>query len=391
MAKAQSLINMPVKQDLLSPQKGREPGLYVHIPFCRSKCPYCAFTSVASQSLKERWLKALLMEISSCKGKFKRFDSLYLGGGTPTFFDAGELETIVSHLFSHFCFSTDTEVTIEANPCDLTGEKAEELKDLGFNRISLGIQAFDDPTLSFLGRRHTAGEAATALAGLRSAGFENIGVDLIYGINGQSLEDWSGTLARALEFRPEHISCYQLTFEKGTPFWRQKEKGILTPIGEEEEYAFFRATSSILECAGYLHYEISNFARKKAFRSRHNQKYWRHIPYLGLGPSAHSFYGATRWWNIRSVRKYCELLEQGENPVEGLEDLTQEQLRIEKIGLGSRTLDGFDLDLIPDTPRSVEMLSRLQESDHLRVKGNRAIPTLKGFLVADHIPSCFSE
>jgi len=391
MVKAKTFVNMASEPDPVSPDNERKSGLYVHIPFCRSKCPYCGFASVASSKLKERWLNAFIKEIISSKGKFKDFDSLYLGGGTPTFLDAGDLETIMTCLFNFFHFSEDSEITIEANPCDLTSKKIEKLKELGINRVSIGIQSFDDSTLSFLGRLHTAGEAQNALDGLKSAGFENIGMDLIYGLKDQTIKVWSNTLKRALEFQPEHISCYQLTFEKGTPFWSQKEKGQLMPLEEAEEGDFFLATADILKANGYIHYEVSNFARGKNFYSRHNRKYWQHIPYLGLGPSAHSFYGSSRWYNVKSVRKYCELLEKGESPIEAREDLTQEQLRIEKICLGSRTMDGFDLDLIPDTPQHIKTLSNLIKSDFLRVKNNRVIPTLKGFMVADYISFCFSE
>ncbi len=368
----------------------RELGLYVHVPFCRSKCPYCAFASVPSMRLKDRWLKAFIKETSAYDKKFRNFDSLYIGGGTPTFLDEIALEIIMLHLFSHFNFSQDSEITIEANPCDLTREKIGKIKELRINRVNVGIQSFEDQILAFLGRLHTAGDAVNSLEALRKAGFNNIGIDLIYGLQGQPLEGWKKTLKQALELQPEHISCYQLTFEKGTQFWRQKEKGQLSQLREEEECNFFRTTSDILRGSGYIHYEISNYAREEAFFSSHNRKYWRHIPYLGLGPSAHSFYSSSRWWNVRSVRNYCNLLELEQIPVKGREELTEEQLKIEKIWLGSRTMDGFELDLIPDTPESSEMLSRLIESDLLEVKGDRVIPTLNGFMVADHIPSCFS-
>ena len=182
MLEEKIFINTPSATDPVSTEDKRQAGLYVHVPFCRSKCPYCAFASVPSATLKDRWLNAFMKEVICYQGEFGNFDTLYLGGGTPTFLDADELETIMIHLLNHFSFSQNNEITIEANPCDLTGEKIKKIKELGFNRVNIGIQSFDDSTLSFLGRLHTAGEAITALDGLRAAGFENIGMDLIYGL-----------------------------------------------------------------------------------------------------------------------------------------------------------------------------------------------------------------
>ncbi len=364
----------------------QKPGLYVHCPFCMKKCPYCDFYSVASTSLVSRWLDAFKKEVIYYKDRFERFDTLYLGGGTPTVLDIRALERLMEHLFAHFVFDPDSESTIEANPGDLAGDKVNHIKALGFNRINLGVQSFDDRELLFLGRRHTASDAEQTLKKLRSSGFENVGVDLIYGLEGQSLKGWIETLKRAVSFRPEHLSCYQLTIEKGTPFWRMKEKGMIEPLDEEEGRAFFLTTSRFLEECGYIHYEISNFAREKACCSRHNWKYWRHVPYLGLGPSAHSFQNSTRWWNFRSIKKYCEALEDQKAPVEDRESLTEEQIRLESVALGLRTSEGFDLKSHCAGPELTDMLSCLQESGFLRIINNRVLPTKKGFLVADRLP-----
>ena len=363
----------------------QKSGLYVHIPFCRSKCPYCGFYSIASTSLIPAWLDAFKKEALYYKDRFKGFDSLYVGGGTPTFLDVRSLADVMGQLLTHYDFATDSEFTIEANPCDLTREKIKALKDLGFNRISLGIQSFDDHILSFLGRSHTVREAERALTALRSFGFENIGVDLIYGFQGLNLKKWIDTLKRALAFQPEHLSCYQLTFEKRTLFARLKDKGLVNLLSEKDECAFFHTTSRFLEDNGYIHYEISSFARDEGRYSRHNCKYWRHIPYLGLGPSAHSFHKSNRWWNVRSLRKYCKLLEGGKAPVAGGEDLTDEQLRLESISLGLRTKQGFALKPPLHDFRSYERLFMLQDSGFLRVTEGRVIPTRKGFLVADQL------
>jgi oxygen-independent coproporphyrinogen-3 oxidase len=293
---------------------------------------------------------------------------------------------MIETLLAHFDFAPDTEKTIEANPGDLTREKITALKTLGFNRVSLGVQAFDDHTLSFLGRTHTALEAEKALLTLRSSGFDNIGVDLIYGYEGQTIETWKHTLEKALSFRPEHLSCYQLTVEEKTVFDRWKHQGIIKPLKEKEEAAFFVMTSTFLQDHGYIHYEVSNFAREENCASRHNRKYWRHIPYLGLGPSAHSFQDRTRWWNVRSIRAYCEALESGRAPVEGHERLTDEQLVLETVSLGSRTMEGFDLNEFTQTSLTAKNLSTLQDAGFIRVKDGHVHPTLKGFLVADQLP-----
>jgi len=367
------------------------PGLYIHIPFCRSKCPYCAFYSIPSSSLIPIWLNGLKKEALLYKGQFGPFDSLYLGGGTPTFLETGILADLIGHLFAHFDFAPDTEVTIEANPCDLTDEKTRMLRELGVNRVNLGVQSFDDSVLSFLGRRHRVKEVNGALNRLRRYGFKNVGIDLIYGFKEQGLKRWIATLDTALSFQPEHISCYQLTLEKKTVFGRLRDKGKIEPLMESEEAAYFLTTSQHLEDKGYIHYEISNFAKDKAFRSRHNQKYWRHTPYLGLGPSAHSFHKKRRWWNVRSIRKYCAAVEKGRPPVEGSEDLTEEQLRIETLSLGFRTSTGIDLKAFKSTPESDAVLSRLQTSGLVKVIDGRVIPSREGFLVADHLPVCFFD
>ncbi|MBN1277229.1 MAG: radical SAM family heme chaperone HemW [Deltaproteobacteria bacterium] len=363
----------------------KSPGLYIHIPFCRSKCPYCGFYSIPSASMTKRWIKAFKAEVSLYKGVFKRFDSLYLGGGTPTYLDPEDLGDIVQFLFRHLDFSSDSEITIEANPGDLTADKTGIIKDLGFNRVSLGVQSFDDRILSYLGRMHTAGDSEKALEDLRLCGFENIGLDLIYGFPEQSIKEWDSAINRALEFNPEHISCYQLTIEKGTAFERMKEKGTFKPMNENEEFKYFMKASNILEDKGYLHYEISNFARDECHISRHNSKYWHHVPYLGLGPSAHSFNGTSRWWNFSSVRKYCEALEAGRLPSEEYETLTAEQVRLESISLGLRNIRGFDRGITANEREANEILLMARNHGLVSFTGSRVIPTRKGFAVADRL------
>ncbi|MBW1798778.1 MAG: radical SAM family heme chaperone HemW, partial [Deltaproteobacteria bacterium] len=365
---------------------GNTPGLYIHVPFCLSKCPYCDFYSITSISLIPSWLEGVLKELQMYKDRFSTFDTLYMGGGTPSLLNPNQLSTLMDFLVRNFEFSPETEITIEANPDDITREKLECYRDIGINRISLGAQSFDDRVLQYLKRRHTARKTEKALEWIRAAGFNNIGIDLMYGFEGQTEAAWVGTMKHALDFRPEHLSCYQMTYSEGTPFGNKLAQGRITQMGEEEERAFFLLTSRFLEQEGYLHYEISNFARDKKHVSRHNLKYWRHVPYLGIGPGAHSFLEGRRWWNIESVSDYCRMLSNGCPPVEETETLSEEQRRLEMLYLGLRTVDGVDLGLVDKQHQSKKIIGELMESGLVKVHADRVIPTRTGFLVADSLP-----
>ncbi len=321
----------------------RPAGLYVHVPFCRAKCPYCDFYSTPALSLVEAWLSAVKKEALFYTGIFPAFDSLYFGGGTPTIVPDNAFKDLIAFLRDHFMFADDSEITVEANPEDLTQEKLAALLACEVNRLSIGAQSFDDEELAILKRRHSARDVEAALERASAAGFDNIGIDLIYLIPGQTEKSWMNSLQRALSFEPTHLSCYQMTFEEGTAFGRMRAEGKIVAAHEEAERRFFLLTSRFLEEHGFIHYEISNFAREEASRSRHNGKYWRHVPYLGLGPSAHSFDGASRWWNVRSVKQYCRALDANAKPIEGSEILTEEQFRLERLFLGLRTRDGISL------------------------------------------------
>lgn len=365
-------------------------GLYVHVPFCRTKCPYCDFFSITDVTLAEAWLWAVREEMSLYGDDFGSFDTLYIGGGTPTVLNDTTLISLFEGLHNQFSFAIDTEITVEANPDDITTRKLKLLKSLGVNRFSIGVQSFDDEELRFLKRRHTASGAAKALDLIRSSGFSNVGIDLMYGLPGQTLESWMSTLQKALAFHPTHLSCYQLTIEKTTPFGKMLDDGSLQSCTEEQGRKFFLTTSKLLEKNGFVHYEISNFSRGKGLRSRHNCKYWRHIPYLGLGPGAHSFKNEKRWWNFRSIEEYCNNLQKGLRPVSGSETLTSEQMRLEKLFLGFRTRDGVALkDAFPESPPN-GLLEHIIKSRLISVRGNRLIPTKKGFLMADSLPLLFS-
>jgi putative oxygen-independent coproporphyrinogen III oxidase len=362
------------------------PGLYVHVPFCRSKCMYCDFYSIADCSLIPAWLKAIATEISLYSEIFSSFDSLYLGGGTPSVLEESELASLMEIIQQSFSLDPASEITLEANPDDVTPEKLHGYRRLGINRLSLGVQSFDNDELRFLGRRHTARQSQEAVMMAREAGFANLSLDLMYGLPGQTLAAWKKNLATALTFKPEHLSCYQLTVEPGTELARRQGEGGKKLLDEEAERDLFLFTSTCLPEHGYLHYEISNFALGEEHLCRHNLKYWRRLPYLGLGPAAHSFDGVMRWWNHRSVARYCETLAAGAAPVAGSEVLTPEQVRLEKLWLGFRTREGVELSAVKGDNQAEEVLAALQRDGLLRVENGWAVPTLMGFLLADRLP-----
>ncbi len=368
---------------------GGLPGLYVHVPFCRTKCLYCDFYSVTGRGGEDAWLRSIEQEIALYKDRFGPFDSLYIGGGTPTCLSDENLVILFRNLRRNFGFSSRSEITVEANPDDLGPARASFLKTLGVNRLSLGVQSFDDAELAFLKRRHTAMGAQKALEAAIGAGFTNIGIDLIYGLPEQTPESWIATLKRALSFHPAHLSCYQLTAEGETPLARMVSRGQTLLPHEEASADFFLLTSRFLEAHGFIHYEVSNFAAMRKLACRHNGKYWDHTPYLGLGPAAHSFDGAQRWWNCRSVERWGEALNRGERPVEGEELLTTEQLELEKLYLGLRTRRGIRLADLPKTAATA--IHELKKAGLATVRGERLHPSRRGLLVADSLPLLLSR
>ncbi|NLA76011.1 MAG: radical SAM family heme chaperone HemW [Deltaproteobacteria bacterium] len=361
-------------------------GLYIHIPFCKSKCPYCDFYSIASTTLISRFIESLEMEMALYKKSFPLFDTLYIGGGTPSLLDTGVIARIIESVRAAFKITEGAEITIEANPGDMILEKVREIKSTGINRVNLGVQSFNDNDLEFLGRRNNAAQAEQAFYNLQDAGFNNTGIDLIYGLRDQSIKEWIKNLEKAAFLGPEHISCYQLTIEGKTVFSAMKNKGELHELSEESSSEFFLLTSAILEKKGYLHYEVSNFAKGLEHRSRHNMKYWKRTPYLGLGPSAHSFDGKKRWWSHSSVKRYCTCLEEGFLPIEDFECLTPEQETLEKISLGLRSSGGIKTDDIKNIPGAMECAARLEYTGYLKITDDSIVPTKKGLLVADRLP-----
>jgi oxygen-independent coproporphyrinogen III oxidase len=320
-------------------------GLYIHIPFCRKKCAYCDFYSVIDSARQPGYLRALQseMQLAAAAHPSLRFDTLYLGGGTPSALGVGALEEIIGAARRTFVFLPDTEVTVEVNPGTVDLAALQRLRRAGVDRLSIGVQSFQDRHLAFLGRVHRAIEAEKVLAWSHAAGFDNIGIDLIYGLPGQTSDDWELDLLRALERDPAHLSCYSLTFETGTPLEIDMRRGKFTAADEDRVAALYLQTLEVLAKGGFEQYETANFARSRSRRSRHNGKYWSFSPYLGLGPSAHSFIAPERFWNYADLDLYTREINNGRRAIEESETLTTEKSMIEALYLGLRLIDGIDM------------------------------------------------
>lgn len=372
-------------------------GIYVHIPFCSKKCPYCDFYSITDQSLKQSFIEALIQEIQMVSNPSLVCDTLYFGGGTPSVLKAKNIERIIENAYRLFNFLHDTEITIEVNPGTVTNEKLKGYQSVGINRINIGVQSFNDEFLDFLGRIHSSDDADLTIRGARKAGFDNIGIDLIYGIPGQTKKMWFSDLQRAVEFEPEHLSCYMLTYEKGTPLDRERRQGRFKPVAGSLLAELFETTMEYLTAHGYVQYEISNFAKNASRISRHNFKYWSFSPYLGFGPSAHSFIEPRRYWNCRSLKKYIENIKEGRLPVEEKEILSKEQRMMEMIYLGLRKTDGIDIDAIDENlginfrQMFAEKIKQLEEDGYILPiqPENRCALSRKGMLFLDSIAPMF--
>lgn len=356
------------------------PGLYVHVPFCKKRCIYCAFCSGIELGLMDDWLDALRIEVEGAGSFGRPFDSLHLGGGTPSLLGAARLERLME-ILSILPLSEDCERAIEANPDDIDRDLLQSLRALGFNRLSVGVQSLNDERLRFLGRRHDAASALMAIKLAKEAGFPKVGLDLMYALPGQRLPEWRQELREALELGIDHLSAYELTVEDSTPLGRMVRARQCRLQGEAARRRFFLATARLLGEAGWWHYEVSNHARTPEHASRHNQKYWSHAPYLGLGPGAHSYDGEhRRWWNTASTRAYIERLQEGRGPVEEEEELDAEALRLERLALGFRRAEGVSLEDLAGRER--ELLRHVREG-RLVVGEGRARPTTEGMLWAD--------
>ena len=323
-------------------------GIYIHIPFCKTRCIYCDFYSTTHSEMRGRYVKALCKELKMRKNYLaeKPVETIYIGGGTPSLLKRQDFIRIFDTIGRYFDTSQVKEVTIEANPDDLSDEYLRMLSSLPFNRLSMGIQTFDDSMLKLLNRRHSGQQAKEAVQRCRQHGFQNISIDLIYGLPGETLEQWEYDLKQAIELNPEHISAYHLTYEEGTQLYTLKQNLQVKEVDEETSCKFFQKLVEMLGEAGYEHYEISNFCLPGK-HSRHNSSYWDGTYYLGCGPSAHSYNGEEREWNVRSLQSYMEGIEEHERRYE-VEKLSTDTQYNDFIITRLRTRQGVPIGLLEE-------------------------------------------
>ena len=380
----------------MKPPPSTGAGLYIHVPFCTSVCPYCDFAvTIAGEERRAAWAAGVVREAEMYAECGLAFDTVYLGGGTPSSLAPERLASVFDGLRGRLEIDESAVFYLEANPEDVTLETVAAWRQLGVDVVSLGVQSFDDEALAFLGRQHSASDARAAVEILLAAGFHTVSVDLIYGLSGQTPGGWKAQLASAVSLGIDHLSCYQLTFHGGTLFGRRLDRGLMEQVPEREQADLFFLTHEVLSDAGYEGYEVSNFAAMPEHRSRHNQKYWDHTPYLGLGPSAHSFSNGRRWWNRRKLRQWQAAVDSGRPPIEDEERPSREELLLEALMLGLRTTDGVDLAAVRDlygedlSATNATTIARFCKSGHLRMDDSCLRPTLTGLAIADTITRSF--
>jgi len=375
--------------------KSEPSGIYIHIPFCLKKCPYCGFYSITELSLKEAFLKALIREMRILGNIPFIFDTIYIGGGTPSVLTPYDIGKIIENACRFFRISQHAEITMEVNPGTVDQKSFKGFNSAGVNRISIGAQSFQEANLKFLGRIHSVKDISLAVKWARKADFDNIGLDLIYGLPGQTKKSFILDLKNAVDFKPEHLSCYMLTYEPGTPMHKALHKTEFHFLPDKSVTSMFKTASEFLSMNKYVHYEISNFgligSDGHANVSRHNMKYWTSVPYIGLGPSAHSFIEPVRCWNACSVLKYIEDLRKDRLSMEGKEVLSSEQQIIEAISLGLRLKEGIKTDSFDDKfkvnfkQKFAEKIAYLEKDGFINISKNRCSLTQKGMLFADSI------
>jgi oxygen-independent coproporphyrinogen-3 oxidase len=366
-------------------------GIYIHIPFCKQKCHYCNFFSVASTKWRDEFVEALLKEIAMRKDYLKgeTVNTVYLGGGTPSLLFIEHLALIFEHLARNFDIGPGAEITLEANPDDISEEKARLWRDTGINRLSIGIQSFFVDDLHYLNRVHNAGQALRAIEDVRNAGFDNLTIDLIYGIPGLTEEKWAKNLETFFSLDIPHLSAYSLTVEQKTPLALLIEKGKYAPVDENLSISHFKMLLEQAKAHHFIHYEISNFA-KEGYYSKHNSIYWLGGHYLGLGPSAHSFNGHSRQWNVSNISQYIKL-DDYHTSVEEKEVLTPDQRYNEYVMTSLRTTWGCDtmhiLNAFGEKYQSHFILTvkPYLEKGHLFCEATKYFLTDEGKLFADGI------
>ena len=384
-------------------------GLYIHIPFCASRCIYCGFYSTTHLDLRQQYVDAVCREMETHPFPLPEgmgIDTVYLGGGTPSQLTIPQLRQLFIYINKVYSLPSiqggaggGSEVTIEVNPDDVTAEYAEALPQLGINRVSMGAQTFDDARLRFLHRRHTAAQVPVAVQRLRDAGIHNISIDLMYGFPNETLADWQHDIDAVLALNVEHLSAYCLMIEEGTPLAKMMRSGDCPsceersglqgdcPLNEELEREMYELLIDRLTGAGYEHYEISNFA-KPGYRSRHNSSYWHDVPYIGLGAAAHSYDGTCRSWNVADIKKYIDAIKRGERPAE-CEVLDPDTHYNDRITTALRTSNGLDLTTLSEEHRRhcLHEAEPFIKNDLLKLTGSRLVLTRRGLFVSDMVMS----
>jgi oxygen-independent coproporphyrinogen III oxidase len=370
-------------------------GIYIHIPFCKKLCFYCDFYHVISPENNSSFIDALLKEASLRKDYLENeaVSTIYLGGGTPSVFSIKDLGTILNHINKEFRVAEDCEITIELNPDDIQPAYLEGLKNHNINRISLGVQSWRDSDLKMLNRRHDSTQAVAALKEILNEGFSNVTIDLIYGIPGMGLKEWESNLDFSFSFDIKHLSAYHLTIEPGTVFGKMLEKGTISEIDENDSAAQFNLLIEKAESEGFIQYEISNYG-KPGYFSVHNSNYWKQVSYLGLGPSAHSFNGYSRQWNIRDLKGYIKSVNAGK-PYFEREELDSRTRFNEYIMTSLRTMWGIDLEYVEKMFEKegydyvVNLSGKFKNYGLMKMEKKSLVLTNQGKLISDNIISEF--
>lgn len=367
-------------------------GIYIHIPFCKSRCIYCGFYSTTLLDLRKKYINAVCREMELRKNYIREpFSTIYLGGGTPSLLDEAELTKLFLYINNVYDVDRNAEITMECNPDDITPEFTNMLSRLPINRVSMGAQTFADSRLRLLHRRHNSDEVKHAVKLLREAGIKNISIDLMFGFPDESLSQWKEDISAALALNIEHISAYSLMYEEDTPLWKMLDTGKVKEIDEELSLTMFKELVCQLTDAGYEHYEISNFARP-GYRSRHNSSYWHQVPYIGLGAAAHSFDLNSRQWNVADLKLYIEEINNGIIPMER-EELDNDTTFNDIITTALRTSDGIDLNAMETRLGKryrntlISAAGKHLEQGLLEIRHDRLRLTAEGIFISDMVMS----
>lgn len=367
-------------------------GIYIHIPFCKSRCIYCGFYSTTLLDLRKKYINAVCREMELRKNYIREpFSTIYLGGGTPSLLDEAELTKLFLYINNVYDVDRNAEITMECNPDDITPKFTNMLSRLPINRVSMGAQTFADSRLRLLHRRHNSDEVKHAVKLLREAGIKNISIDLMFGFPDESLSQWKEDISAALALNIEHISAYSLMYEEDTPLWKMLDTGKVKEIDEELSLTMFKELVCQLTDAGYEHYEISNFSRP-GYRSRHNSSYWHQVPYIGLGAAAHSFDLNSRQWNVADLKLYIEEINNGIIPMER-EELDNDTTFNDIITTALRTSDGIDLNALETRLGKryrntlISAAGKHIEQGLLEIRHDRLRLTSEGIFISDMVMS----